>query len=69
MSSLGKTIAAARYEHRLSLQDVANAAGVTKAHVWELEKGHTDNPRVATLIGLGKALKLSPVELFKAAIV
>lgn len=27
-----------------SLQDVADAVGVSKAHVWELEKGRSKNP-------------------------
>lgn len=27
-----------------SLQQVADAVGVSKAHIWELEKGRTDNP-------------------------
>lgn len=65
--NLGQMIAAARYDNRLSLQNVADGAGVTKAHVWELEKGRTRNPKVNTLVGLAKALKLNPVELFKAA--
>src|SRR3954454_264305 len=30
-----------------SLQDVADAVEVSKAHIWELEKGRTDNPSMA----------------------
>src|SRR3954465_6214211 len=35
-----------------SLQDVATAVGVSKAHVWELEKGRTDNPSMALVTRL-----------------
>ena len=41
-----------------SLQQVADAVGVSKAHVWELEKGHSQNPsfdlvrRLATHFGV-----------------
>lgn len=27
-----------------SLQTVADAVGVSKAHIWDIEKGHTSNP-------------------------
>jgi transcriptional regulator with XRE-family HTH domain len=32
-----------------SLQDVADAMGVSKTHVWELEKGRSDNPSLEFL--------------------
>src|SRR4051812_32542471 len=35
-----------------SLQDVATAAGVSKAHIWELEKGRADNPSMALVTRL-----------------
>ena len=37
-------IAKLRREKGQSLQDVADAVGVSKAHIWELEKGKADNP-------------------------
>lgn len=33
-----------RVAKAMSLQDVATAVGMSKAHVWNLEKGLTDNP-------------------------
>jgi transcriptional regulator with XRE-family HTH domain len=30
----------------LSLQEVANRAGITKSHMWELERGRAVNPSV-----------------------
>lgn len=50
----------------LTLQAVANAAGLTKAHVWELEKGKRVNPTVQTLVGLADVYKVAPASLFRA---
>ena len=41
---LGRRIARLRMKKKESLQDVADAAGVSRAHIWELEKGRSDNP-------------------------
>ena len=32
-----------------SLQEVADAIGVSKTHIWELEKGRTENPSLELL--------------------
>ena len=42
-----------------SLQQVANAVGVSKAHIWELEKGRTDNPSMALVTRLADHFGLS----------
>ena len=42
-----------RYE---SLHQVANAVGVSKAHIWELEKGRADNPSMALVTRLAVPL-------------
>ena len=33
-----------RIDRKQSLQDVADAVGISKAHVWELEKARSKNP-------------------------
>jgi transcriptional regulator with XRE-family HTH domain len=40
----------------LSLQEVADRAGITKSHMWELEQGRSVNPTVWTVYGLSQAL-------------
>lgn len=45
--SLGARLARLRLARNETLQEVADAVGVSKAHVWELEKGRTDNPSMA----------------------
>ena len=42
--SMGARLTELRLKASQSLQDVASAVGVSKAHIWELEKGRTDNP-------------------------
>jgi transcriptional regulator with XRE-family HTH domain len=49
---LGQRINRLRLEKRESLQDVASAVGVSKAHIWELEKGRTDNPAMGLVTRL-----------------
>lgn len=63
MSFLGQTMKARREQRDMSLQDVADEAGITKAHVWDLEQGRARNPSVQTLLGLSVALELDPCAL------
>lgn len=49
---LGERINRLRLQRGESLQDVASAVGVSKAHIWELEKGRTDNPSMGLVARL-----------------
>ncbi len=42
--SLATKVAKLRRKKGQSLQDVADAVDVSKAHIWQLEKGRADNP-------------------------
>ena len=57
--SLGHRIATLRRRKGQSLQQVADAVGVSKAHIWELEKGRADNPSVALVTRLADHLGVS----------
>ena len=57
--SLGARLTRLRLEKGESLQQVAEAVGVSKAHVWELEKGRTDNPSMALVTRLADHFGLS----------
>src|SRR5689334_11720099 len=50
--SLGVRLAKLRRKRRQSLQDVADAVEVSKAHIWELEKGRTGNPSMGLVTRL-----------------
>ncbi|AXI41775.1 helix-turn-helix domain-containing protein [Sulfitobacter sp. SK011] len=41
---IGERLFSLRQKSGQSLQAVADAAGISKAHIWELEKGHSKNP-------------------------
>lgn len=45
--SLAERLRGLRANKKASLQAVADAIGVSKPHVWELEKGKTKNPSLA----------------------
>lgn len=48
---------------RLSLQDVANAVGISKAHVWNLEKGLTGNPSMELVVKLAELFRVRVADL------
>jgi len=47
--SLAERLRELRAEKKMSLQAVADVIGVSKPHVWELEKGKTKNPSLELL--------------------
>lgn len=47
----------------MTLQGVADAAGMTKSHIWALEQGKSVNPTVSAVWGLSAALCVSPAML------
>lgn len=48
-----------RRKRRLSLQEVAARAGLTKSHIWEIEQGRSRNPTIATAVNIASALGVS----------
>lgn len=48
---------------RLSLQEVADAAGMTKSHIWEMEQGRSVNPTVRAVWSIAAALGTSPADM------
>lgn len=56
--SMRKMIADSRFDLGMSLQIVANRAGITKSHLWNLEQGRSNNPTIRTVYRLAKALNI-----------
>ena len=52
-----------RVAHRLSLQDVANEVGISKAHVFNLEKGITANPSMELVVKLAELFRVRVADL------
>jgi transcriptional regulator with XRE-family HTH domain len=56
---LGARITELRIKRNESLQDVADAVGVSKAHIWELEKGRAQNPSMGLVTRLADHFGIS----------
>jgi transcriptional regulator with XRE-family HTH domain len=52
-----------RIAQRLSLQNVADRIGVSKAHVWNLEKGVTGNPSMELVVKLAELFRVRVADL------
>lgn len=52
--ALGAKLKELRVKKKESLQQVADAVGSSKAHIWELETGKSKNPSVELLTALAK---------------
>lgn len=61
-------MAQARADRSMSLEEVAQASGLTKSHVWELEKGRSRNPTIRAVWGISRALAVSPAWLLGLAV-
>ena len=48
-----------------SLQEAADGIGISKTHLWEIEKGRTINPTYNVLLGIMKHYGVSADELLK----
>ncbi len=59
-AALGTRIKLLRELRDMSLQAVADAAGLTKSHIWEMEQGKSTNPTVNAVWGISAALCVSP---------
>jgi len=47
----------------MSLQELADAVGASKAHIWDLEQGRSTNPSIELLKKLADKLKVSVADL------
>jgi transcriptional regulator with XRE-family HTH domain len=52
-----------RVANRLSLQQVADKVGISKAHVWNLEKGQADNPSMELVLKLADLFRVRIADL------
>ena len=66
--TLGQMIKQRRGSLGMSLDDVAQAAGCTKSHIWEMEQDRSRNPTVAMVYGLSQALSVPFAMMASAAL-
>lgn len=60
MTVLGTAVKANRTRLGMSLQALADAAGISKNHVWDIERGHATNPTIKTINDLALAFDMEP---------
>jgi len=60
---IGANMRRRRSDLGLSLQDVANRAGMSKTNVWELERGNNPNPTLRSVMAIMQALYMPLNEL------
>ncbi len=60
---LGQSLRRLRKAKGISLRVAAEAIGVSKPHLWELEKGKTDNPTIKLLKNLARYYEVNVYEL------
>lgn len=56
---IGATLKGLRMKKNQSLQDVADAVGASKAHIWEIERGGSKNPSMDLLSKLAAHFDVS----------
>lgn len=61
--SFAKRLHDLRMANRLSLQDIADRVGISKAHVWNLEKGIADNPSMELVVKLADLFRVRVADL------
>lgn len=61
--ALGERIKTFRVRKNLSLQDLADQVGASKAHIWELETGRARNPTIDMVTKLAKCFGVGIADL------
>lgn len=61
--AMGQRIKERRAAFGMSLQELAEKAGSSKAHIWALENGQVENPSIVLIMRVASALVLSLDEL------
>ncbi|MFT3940329.1 helix-turn-helix domain-containing protein [Rhodopseudomonas sp.] len=61
--SLATKLKELRIKKRQSLQDVADAIGASKTHIWDLETGRSSNPSVDLLTKLATHFEVGIADL------
>lgn len=61
--SFGAKLHDLRVRKAMSLQDVATAVGISKAHVWNLEKELSENPSIELVVKLADLFRVRVADL------
>lgn len=61
--TLAEQMKTLRMKKRMSLQELADAVGVSKAHIWDLETARSKNPSIDLVKKLAKCLGVGVADL------
>jgi transcriptional regulator with XRE-family HTH domain len=61
--AFGDKLKELRIRNNKSLQDVADAVGASKPHIWDLEKGKSSNPSLDLITGIASYFQVSVAEM------
>lgn len=61
--AVGQKLKELRVKHRQSLQEVADAIGASKTHIWDLETGRSKNPSLELLTKIATYYRVSVADL------
>ncbi len=62
-TEFGRAIKFHREKRGMSLQILADEAGISKNHAWDLERGASRNPTIETVLNIAAALEVDPAAL------
>lgn len=60
MTDIAERLKELRADRGLSLAKLAKLIGASKTHVWEIERGRSKNPTLSIILGLCRALEVTP---------
>jgi transcriptional regulator with XRE-family HTH domain len=63
MMSFGARLRELRIAKAMSLQNVADEVGISKAHVWNLEKGLSENPSMEVVLKFADLFRVRVADL------
>ena len=64
MNKLGERLKLLRQQRGLSQADIADGIGISRNHIWAIEKGHSTNPSVGILEAISNRFDVSMSWLF-----
>jgi len=56
---LAKRLRALRKAREWTLQEAADAIGISKSHMWDLETGNNKNPTIGLMMSISKQFDMS----------